>query len=121
MRWILRSTAAVICPDEFLIDLVSQKKGATLTGIPGFRKAAGGAPVNVAIGLARLETSSALITKLGQDSFDEFFYSILKENRVETWGRNSHQGLQAPWLSSLCDPTENAISPSIVIHARTLS
>ena len=42
----------VIACGELLIDFVSTESGVTLAQAPAFQKAAGGAPANVAVGVA---------------------------------------------------------------------
>ena len=42
----------VIACGELLIDFVSTESGVTLGQAPGFQKAPGGAPANVAVGVA---------------------------------------------------------------------
>ncbi|MCE3250111.1 MAG: putative fructokinase-6, chloroplastic, partial [Geminicoccaceae bacterium] len=44
----------VICLGELLIDFVPTVTGTSLIDAPAFKKAPGGAPANVAVGLARL-------------------------------------------------------------------
>ncbi len=73
----------VICIGEALIDFISTKKGVTLESTPGFLKAAGGAPANVSVGLARLGKKVAFIGKVGEDSFGKYLWKTLKENNVD--------------------------------------
>lgn len=73
-----------ICLGELLIDFVSTKSGVGLEDAPGFIKAAGGAPANVAVGLARLGLSTAFIGKVGNDVFGKFLAKALKNNGVDT-------------------------------------
>jgi len=44
----------VITCGEMLIDFVSTEAGVSLAQAPAFKKAPGGAPANVAVGVARL-------------------------------------------------------------------
>jgi fructokinase len=44
----------VIACGELLIDFVSTDSGITVAQAPAFQKAAGGAPANVAVGIARM-------------------------------------------------------------------
>ncbi|MCC2668088.1 MAG: putative fructokinase [Armatimonadetes bacterium] len=64
--------ATVLCLGEALIDFVADVAGVSLAECPGFRKAPGGAPANVAVGLARLGVSSAFLGKVGDDAFGHF-------------------------------------------------
>lgn len=68
---------------ELLIDFVSTESGVSLLEAPAFRKAPGGAPANVAVGLARLGVSSGFIGKVGEDDFGQFLALTLQENGVD--------------------------------------
>lgn len=72
----------VITLGEALIDFISRREG-TLVDSPGFEKAMGGAPANVAVGLARLGVTSGYIGKVGDDPFGHFIANTLKENNVD--------------------------------------
>jgi fructokinase len=76
--------ADAICLGELLIDFVPTVTGTTLVDAPAFRKAPGGAPANVAVGLARLGVSSAFMGKVGDDPFGHFLASTLAEAGVDT-------------------------------------
>jgi fructokinase len=54
----------VVCFGEMLIDFVPTISGLSLADAPAFKKAPGGAPANVAVGIARLGGSSAFIGKV---------------------------------------------------------
>lgn len=54
----------VVCFGELLIDFVPTVSGLSLAEAPAFKKAPGGAPANVAVGIARLGGSSAFIGKV---------------------------------------------------------
>ena len=54
-------TPDVTTVGEVIVDFVSTASNTGLQDSPGFVKAAGGAPANVAVGLARLGTRSAFI------------------------------------------------------------
>jgi len=69
---------------ELLIDFVSTDKDVSLTDLPAFGGAAGGAPANVAVGLARLGVSAGFIGKVGQDPFGEFLRRTLDRAGVDT-------------------------------------
>ncbi|KAF2315364.1 hypothetical protein GH714_038948 [Hevea brasiliensis] len=53
----------VVCFGEILIDVVPNAAAVSLAEAPGFKKAPGGAPANVAVGIARLGGHSAFICK----------------------------------------------------------
>jgi fructokinase len=59
----------VVSFGEMLIDFVPTVSGVSLAESPGFLKAPGGAPANVAIAVSRLGGRSAFIGKLGDDEF----------------------------------------------------
>jgi len=74
----------VICLGELLIDMVSTKADVPLAEAPGFHKAPGGAPANVAVGVAKLGVSSGFIGKVGDDPFGGFLEKVLRDNHVDT-------------------------------------
>lgn len=76
----------VVCFGELLIDFVPTVSGVSLAEAPGFKKAPGGAPANVAVGIARLGGSSAFIGKVGADEFGYMLADVLKENHVDNSG-----------------------------------
>ncbi|RRT32146.1 hypothetical protein B296_00058163 [Ensete ventricosum] len=55
---------------EMLIDFVPTVSGVSLAEAPGFIKAPGGAPANVAIAVARIGGRAAFVGKLGDDDAD---------------------------------------------------
>ncbi|GAI51001.1 unnamed protein product, partial [marine sediment metagenome] len=67
----------VVCLGELLVDLVSKDGGAS------FRRAAGGAPANVAVACARLGLKSGFIGKVGDDGFGRFLRDTLKREGVD--------------------------------------
>lgn len=67
---------------EMLIDFVPTVSGVSLADAPGFLKAPGGAPANVAIAVARLGGRAAFVGKLGDDEFGHMLAGILRENGV---------------------------------------
>ncbi|CAN1842536.1 Probable fructokinase-7 [Linum perenne] len=69
-----------------LIDFVPTVNGVSLAEAPAFKKAPGGAPANVAVGVSRLGGSSAFIGKLGDDEFGHMLDDILKQNNVDNSG-----------------------------------
>ncbi len=73
-----------LCVGELLIDFVSTTPDVTLTDAPGFVKAPGGAPANVAVGLARLGIETGFIGKVGADPFGYFLIETLQQNDVDT-------------------------------------
>jgi len=76
----------VVCLGELLIDFVSLESGVSLEKAPAFQKAPGGAPANVAVGLAKLGHAAGFIGKVGDDSFGHFLAHVLQENGVDISG-----------------------------------
>jgi fructokinase len=74
--------ADVVCLGEVLIDFVPTVTPTTLIDAPAFKKAPGGAPANVAVGLARLGVQSAFMGKVGDDPFGHFLVQTLAEAAV---------------------------------------
>lgn len=81
-----------VCIGELLIDFVSTEKEVNLSQCPPLVGAPGGAPANVAVGLARLGVSSGFIGKIGDDPFGEFLRSTLAENAVDAGHLVSERG-----------------------------
>lgn len=73
-----------LCIGELLIDFVSTTPDVTLAEAPGFVKAPGGAPANVAVGLAKLGIDAGFIGKVGADPFGDFLTETLQLNNVDT-------------------------------------
>ena len=76
----------VVCLGELLIDFVSLESGVSLEQAPAFQKAPGGAPANVAVGLAKLGHEVGFIGKVGDESFGHFLANVLQENGVDISG-----------------------------------
>ncbi|XP_061374766.1 probable fructokinase-4 isoform X2 [Gastrolobium bilobum] len=77
---------------EMLIDFVPTVSGVSLAEAPGFIKAPGGAPANMAIAVARLGGKAAFVGKLGDDEFGHMLAGILKENGVRADGITFDEG-----------------------------
>lgn len=76
----------VIACGELLIDFVSTESGVTVAEAPAFQKAAGGAPANVAVGIARLGRSAGFMGQVGEDPFGHFLAGTLCAAGVDTGG-----------------------------------
>jgi fructokinase len=74
---------AVLALGELLVDFVSQQPGVTLGAARSFLKAAGGAPANVAVGVARLGVPSGFIGKVGDDPFGRHLADVLRAEGVD--------------------------------------
>lgn len=66
-------SSLVVCFGEMLIDFVPTVGGVSLAEAPAFKKAPGGAPANVAVGISRLGGSSAFIGKV---HFSHLFFLL---------------------------------------------
>lgn len=73
-----------VCLGEALVDFVADVPDVTLVECPGFRKAAGGAVANVAVGLARLGEDAAFLGKVGEDPFGHFLEQTFAGAGVDT-------------------------------------
>lgn len=76
----------VIACGELLIDFVSTEAGVSLAQAPAFQKAPGGAPANVAVGVARLGYRTGFIGQVGEDEFGHFLASTLQSHGVDITG-----------------------------------
>lgn len=75
----------VVCLGELLIDFIAEQPG-PLSQVTSFQKCPGGAPANVAVGIARLGTPCGFIGKVGSDAFGEYLVAELDRNQVNTKG-----------------------------------
>ncbi|KAI3938914.1 hypothetical protein MKX01_007564 [Papaver californicum] len=82
----MSSSAEIVCFGEMLIDFVPDVSGVSLAESPGFIKAPGGAPANVACAVSKLGGSCAFIGKFGEDEFGHMLVGILKKHGVNTDG-----------------------------------
>jgi fructokinase len=73
----------VLSLGELLIDFVPDRTGVTLGEADRFLKAAGGAPANVAVGLARLGVDAGFVGKVGDDPFGRWLAGILADEGVD--------------------------------------
>lgn len=74
----------VICMGELLAEFVATQPNVSLTDAPGFIKAPGGAPANVAVALQRLGLSAGFAGKVGDDPFGRFLRDCLEKEGVDT-------------------------------------
>lgn len=75
--------ADVLCLGELLVDWVCTTPGAEIAEAVKFTKAAGGAPANTAVGLARQGISTAFIGRVSRDEFGRWLKSVLKDNNID--------------------------------------
>lgn len=76
----------VLCLGEILVDWVCTTVGAELDTATVFTKAAGGAPANVAVGLARQDVKAAFLGRVSFDAFGTWLKSILETEGVDNRG-----------------------------------
>ncbi|MFK7801664.1 MAG: PfkB family carbohydrate kinase [Anaerolineae bacterium] len=74
----------IISFGELLIDFVPTVNGVSLAEAPAFKKAPGGAPANVAAGLAKLGHNATFLGKVGDDEFGRMLAKVLQEAGVDT-------------------------------------
>ena len=74
----------VICLGEALIDFIANRKDVLLSDSPGFKKSFGGAPANVAVGLAKHGIKTGFIGKVGADPFGRYLKKTLRGYGVNT-------------------------------------
>ena len=100
-------TMDIITCGELLIDFVAAQVGMTLAQATLFQKAPGGAPANVAVGLARLGHRVGFMGQVGDDEFGHFLADTLSSNAVDIGGlRFSTQARTALAFVSLLDQGE---------------
>ena len=74
----------VICLGEALVDFVSTAPVASVADAPAFVPAAGGAPANAAVALARLGVRTGFVGKVGDDPFGRHLGRTLAASGVDT-------------------------------------
>jgi len=62
----------IACVGTVLIDLIGAEAGASLSNVASFRRAIGGATLNVAATAARLGRRTCVVTRVGDDAFGTF-------------------------------------------------
>lgn len=96
----------VVCLGELLIDMFPSEVGKRLVEVEAFRPKPGGAPANVAVGLARLGIHSAFIGKVGDDAFGHHLVKILAAEKVETRGMRFDKEARTT-MAFIASPDEN--------------
>lgn len=81
---------SVICLGEALIDLLANQLGEPLEQVRDWTAYPGGAPMNVACGLVKLGTPTALISCLGRDEVGVSLTSLLTKIGVDLTGIQYH-------------------------------
>src|SRR5688572_24974370 len=75
--------ADAICLGELLVDFVTTDLGESVGKCTSFTRTPGGAPANVAVGLAKLGIKAALIARLGNDPFGQFVVTEIASKGVD--------------------------------------
>lgn len=78
--------ADFLCLGEILVDWVSTAPGSELCEAMSFTKAPGGAPANVAVGLARQGAKAAFLGRVSTDEFGKWLKTILEDEGIDTTG-----------------------------------
>lgn len=76
----------IVAFGELLIDFVPTVAGVSLADAPAFKKAPGGAPANVAVGVSRLGGNAGFVGKVGDDEFGHMLAEVLQTNYVNIKG-----------------------------------
>jgi sugar/nucleoside kinase (ribokinase family) len=74
----------VLAVGEALVDWVCTERGAGLADARAFTKAPGGAPMNVAVGLARLGVPAAFAGCVGADPFGDWLRTLMEAEGIDT-------------------------------------
>ncbi|MFT3915704.1 MAG: carbohydrate kinase [Anaeromyxobacteraceae bacterium] len=90
----------VVCLGEALVDFLPDRPGA-LPDVEAFRPCAGGAPANVATGLARLGRRVAFTGVVGDDPLGRFLARRLADEGVEPVLRFSRERPTGVWFVAL--------------------
>lgn len=69
---------------EALIDFIPERKGQRLKDVAAFKRAAGGAPANVAGAVSRLGLPARLLTKTGNDAFGDYLIESFNSAGIDT-------------------------------------
>ncbi len=97
----------VVTCGELLVDFVATQTGVTLAQAPAFKKAPGGAPANVAVGVAQLGYHAGFMGQVGNDEFGHFLADTLRQHGVDVAAlRFSSQARTALAFVSLLDDGE---------------
>ncbi len=73
----------IIALGEMLIDFVPTRRDLSLQEAETFERAPGGAPANVAVGLAKLGLSSGFMGKVGDDVFGKLLANTIEQQGVD--------------------------------------
>src|SRR4051794_41714108 len=102
----MTSRVEVLTVGRVGVDLSPLQQG-SLVQVAPFQKFLGGTATNVAVGAARLGRRSAVLTKVGPDSFGEFVREALVGFGVEPAYVGTAPGLLTPVVFCELDPPED--------------
>lgn len=80
----------VLCLGEILFDCLANQLGKPLEQVESWTPYPGGAPANVACGLAKLGTTAGFLGCVGQDAPGQTLVQLLQETGVNTTGIQTH-------------------------------
>lgn len=101
----LHDRPALVSLGEALVDLVPMRPGASVAAADGFAKVAGGAPANVAAGVARLGGDARLVAKVGCDELGDYLVTALADAGVDTRWTVRDAGAQTALALVSLDPS----------------
>lgn len=105
------SPPVVACVGEALVDFLPRESGRPVRDVETWRRCPGGAPSNVAIGLARLGVPSALVGVTGDDEFGHFLTKALTDEGVDvTHLRRTSEGKTGLAFVSIAENGERSFS-----------
>src|SRR5262245_2378546 len=76
---------------EAIVDFFPTVRGVALRDVGRFDRHLGGAPANVAVGVARLGARSGLMTLVGADEFGSFLVGALEKEKVDVAAVGTHR------------------------------
>lgn len=101
----------VICIGEALVDFLPEKAGKRVADVERWLRCTGGSPANVAVGLARLGSRSALVGCVGQDEFGDYLRESLSSAGVDvTHLRQTAEGKTGLVFVSLTESGERSFA-----------
>jgi fructokinase len=101
----------VVSLGEALVDFLPDRRGRRVREVASWHPCLGGAPANVAVGLARLGARAALVGVVGDDEFGHFLTAGLAREGVDVSGmRQTREGKTGLGFVSLTRSGERSFS-----------
>jgi fructokinase len=97
----------VVCFGEALVDLLPDRRG-PLREAARFEVHSGGAPANVAVGLARLGLRTAFVGVVGEDEFGHLLAHKLRGEGIDARLRHTRDALTGVWFVALDEHGERS-------------